>query len=194
MKPSKLQHCWDWLKYSEESWRLAVTQTPMKDHKLMLSWKTCKEQNNKNVCIVKSSSSCRATSTDLPDPLSSLIPIVHRSWIFKAISYIGTGSNRLFCLYHPCEGIHGSISFRSSSLLLQQCPTCLARLTLIVLVIGGRWLYSCYFVGCCLQDLFNIAHSIFMYSQVTLSNTNNLYCHIIFSNNTNNFHNDQFDL
>ena len=24
---------------------------------------------------------------------------------------------------------------------------------------GGRWLYSCCFVGCCLQDLFNIAHS-----------------------------------
>ena len=48
----------------------------------------------------------------------------------------------------------------SSSLFLQQCPACLARLTLIVFVMGGRWRYSCCFVGCCLRDLFNIARSI----------------------------------
>ena len=30
----------------------------------------------------------------------------------------------------------------SSSLLLQQCPVYLVRLTLIVFVRGGRWLYS----------------------------------------------------
>ena len=41
----------------------------------------------------------------------------------------------------------------SSSLLLLQCPVCLVRLTLIVFVMGGRWPYSCCFVGCCLQDL-----------------------------------------
>ena len=29
--------------YKEESWRLAVMQTPMKDHQLMLVWKTLKE-------------------------------------------------------------------------------------------------------------------------------------------------------
>ena len=27
-----------------------------------------------------SSSSCRAASTDIPDPLSPLLPIVHRLW------------------------------------------------------------------------------------------------------------------
>ena len=48
----------------------------------------------------------------------------------------------------------------SSSLLLQQCPACVVRLTLIVLVMGGRWAYSCWFFGCCLQDLFNIARNI----------------------------------
>ena len=48
----------------------------------------------------------------------------------------------------------------SSSLLLQQCPACLVCLTLIVFVIGDRWPYSCCFVGCCPQDLFNIARSI----------------------------------
>ena len=30
----------------------------------------------------------------------------------------------------------------SSSLLLQQCPACLVRLTWIVFVMVGRWLYS----------------------------------------------------
>ena len=33
----------------------------------------------------------------------------------------------------------------SSSLLLQQCPASLIRLTLIVFVMEGRWPYSC---GC----------------------------------------------
>ena len=36
-------------------------------------------------------SSCRATSTDIPDPLSSLLPIVHRlRQVFKAASRILT--------------------------------------------------------------------------------------------------------
>ena len=37
------------------------------------------------------SSSCRAESTDIPDPLSSLLPIVHRLWqVFRATSRILT--------------------------------------------------------------------------------------------------------
>ena len=59
-----------------------------------------------------------------------------------------------------CKGVHRSMSLMNSSLLLQQCPACLVYLTWIVFVMGGRWPYSCCFVGCCLQDLFNIAHSI----------------------------------
>ena len=35
----------------------------------------------------------------------------------------------------------------SSSLILQQCPACLVRLTWIVFVMGGRWPYSWCFVG-----------------------------------------------
>ena len=58
----------------------------------------------------------------------------------------------------PCEGVHRSTSLMSLSLLLQQCPTCLVHLTLIIFVMGGRWPYSCCFVGCCLQDLFIIAY------------------------------------
>ena len=37
----------------------------------------------------------------------------------------------------PCEGVHKSTSLMSSSLLLQQCPSCLVRLILIVFVMDG---------------------------------------------------------
>ena len=60
----------------------------------------------------------------------------------------------------PYVGVHRSTSLMSSSLLLQQCPACLVRLTCIVFMMGGRWLYSWCLVECCRQDLFNIAHSI----------------------------------
>ena len=60
----------------------------------------------------------------------------------------------------PCVGVHKSTSLMSSSLLLQQCPACLVRLTWIVFVIGGRWPYSWCLVGCCRQDLFKITRSI----------------------------------
>ena len=54
----------------------------------------------------------------------------------------------------PYVGVHRSISLMSSSLLLQQCPACLVCLTWIVFVMGCRWPYSWYLVGCCCQDLF----------------------------------------
>ena len=57
----------------------------------------------------------------------------------------------------PYVGVHRSTSLTSSSLLLQQCPACLARLTCIVFVMGGRWSYSWCLVGFCRQDLFSIA-------------------------------------
>ena len=60
----------------------------------------------------------------------------------------------------PCEGVHRSTSLMSWSLLLQQCPVCLVRLIFIFFVMGGKWPYGCFFVGCCLQDLFNIARNI----------------------------------
>ena len=38
-----------------------------------------------------SPSSCRAASTDIPDPLSPLLPIIHHSWqVFRATSRILT--------------------------------------------------------------------------------------------------------
>ena len=60
----------------------------------------------------------------------------------------------------PCVGVHKSTSLTSSSLLLQQCPACLVRLTWIAFVKGGRWPYSWCLVGCCRPDLFKIVRSI----------------------------------
>ena len=41
----------------------------------------------------------------------------------------------------PCVGVHKSTSLMSSSLLLQQCPACLVRLTWIVFVIEFIYIY-----------------------------------------------------
>ena len=113
-----------------------------------------------------SSSSCRAGSTDIPDPLSPLFPIVHRLRQVPGQHPISSHSCWMYVragrptFARPCVGIHKSTSLMSSSLLLQKCPACLVRLTWIVFVIGGRWPYSWCLVGCCRQDLFKIARSI----------------------------------
>ena len=72
-------------------------------------------------------------------------------------------------------GVHRSTSLMSSPLLLQQCPTCLVRLTWIVFVMGGWWPYSWCLVGCCRQDLFNIARNILVYSIICLNYFKVLY-------------------
>ena len=60
----------------------------------------------------------------------------------------------------PYAGVHRCTSLTISSLLLQQSLAYMVRLACIVFVIGGRWPYSWYLVGCCHQDLFNIALNI----------------------------------
>ena len=60
----------------------------------------------------------------------------------------------------PYVGVHRSTSLISLSLLHQQWPACLVHLTWIVFMMEGRWLDSWCFVGCCRQDLFNIARNI----------------------------------
>ena len=85
------------------------------------------------------------------------------------LSFIASGrssglhpiSSQSFCMYvragrpafvRPYVGVHRSTSLMSSPLPLQQCPACLVRLTWIVFVMGGRWPYSLFLVGCCRQD------------------------------------------
>ena len=60
----------------------------------------------------------------------------------------------------PYVEVYRSTSLMRSSLLIQQCPACLFRLAWIVFGMGGRWSYSWCLVGCCCQDLFNIARNI----------------------------------
>ena len=61
---------------------------------------------------------------------------------------------------HLCDRVYRRMLLMSQSLSLQQCPACSVHLIWMVLQMGGWWPYSCCFVGCCFQDLFNIAHSI----------------------------------
>ena len=84
---------------------------------------------------------------------SELHPVSSRS----CCMYVLAGQSAFSRLY---VGVHRSTSLMSSSLLLQQCPACLVSLTWIVFVMGGRWPYSWCLVGCCRQDLFNIALNI----------------------------------
>ena len=56
-------------------------------------------------------------------------------------------------------GVHRSTSLMSSSLLLQQCPAHLVRLTCIVFVMGGRWPYSWCFGGVAARTCFQKFHS-----------------------------------
>ena len=107
-------------------------------------------------------------------PLAQVSPTLSRHF---SLSFIASGrfsglhpvSSQSCYLYvragrhtfaRPYVGVHRSTSLISSSLLLQQCPACLVHLTWIVFVMGGRWTYSWCLVGCCRQDLFNIARNI----------------------------------
>ena len=123
---------------------------------------SCVNKFDKRVAYSKyhqsSSSSCRAAST-----LSPILPIVHHLWqVFRATSshsccmYVRAGRPAFARHY---VGVHRSTSLLSSSLLLRQCPACLVHLTWIVFAMENRWPYSWYFVGCCCQDLFNIARN-----------------------------------
>ena len=88
-----------------------------------------------------------------PSSSSRLHPLSTQSCCIRVLA----GCPAFAC---PREGVHRSTSLMSLSLLLQQCPACLVCLTSIVFMMGGKWPYSCCFVGCCFQDLFNIARSI----------------------------------
>ena len=62
---------------------------------------------------------------------SGLHPVSsHSCWM-----YVGAGRP---AFARPYVGVHRSTSLMRSSLLLQQCPACLVRLTWIVFVTGGR--------------------------------------------------------
>ena len=79
----------------------------------------------------------------------------------------------------PCVGIHKSTSLMSSSLLLQQCPACLVRLTWIVFVIGGK----CCIPGWGKKDhntsYKNITHTIYSQKGLNLCGDWRIQCCIL---------------
>ena len=108
------------------------------------------------------------------EPLAQISLTLSRQF---SLSFIASGrssglhpvSSYCCCMYvragrpafvRPYVRVHRSTSLMSSSLLLQQCLACLVRLAWIVFVMRGRWQNSWYLVGCCCQDLFNIARNI----------------------------------
>ena len=68
-------------------------------------------------------------------------------------------------LVRPCEGVHWRTSLMNSFLLLQQYAACFIHLIWIVLEMGGKRPCSCYFLGCCFQDLFNVVRCILVQFQ-----------------------------
>ena len=111
-----------------------------------------------------SSSWYHAASTDLTDPLSPSISIVHCS---RRSSRLYPVSAQSCCIYilagRPClcssmwrgpqEYITYEFVFTSPAVSRKSGSS-------RVFVIGGRWPYSCCSVGCCLQGLFNTARRI----------------------------------
>ena len=115
---------------------------------------------------MSSSSSCRAATTDFPDSpplsLSLTIRLYHSSlpagpldFILYLYRFISRPT-----LARPCEGVHRRSSLMSSFLLLQLCPAYLVLHIWIVLEMGDRWPYNCYFMGCRLQVLFDMTRCI----------------------------------
>ena len=82
---------------------------------------------------------------------------LHLVSIQSCCRYVQAGCSTLARL---CEEVSWRTSLMSSSLFFQLCPTCLIHLIWMIFKMGGRCPYSCYFVKCCFQDLFNIALSI----------------------------------
>ena len=157
---------WLWLEFNTKVFLITYIFTWFNARK----YRAISQYNSsvKNTHKMSSSSSCRATGTDIPDPLSPLLSFIasgrssglhpvssHSCWM-----YVRAGRP---AFARPYVGVYRSTSFMSSSLLLQLWPACLVRLTWIVFVMGGRWPYSWCFVGCCRQDLFNIARNILVW-------------------------------
>ena len=83
------------------------------------------------VLYISSSSSCHAISSDILDPLSPPLPIVHR------LRQVPRATPRIL----------------TELLYVGSSPARLVRLTWIIFVMGSKWPYSYCFVGCYLQDL-----------------------------------------
>ena len=110
-----------------------------------------------------SSSSSRADSTEFPNSLSFVTPPYQ-------LSLLASPLNHTLCPYrteisitpaHLCGGVNERISLMSSSLLLQQCPAYLVRLTWMISEMWGKQTNSRCFIGSCYQEFLK-KHIIFL--------------------------------
>ena len=87
--------------------------------------------------LPSSSSPCRVSSTDIPDTLTPLFLTFIASGRSSGLHPVSSHSCWMYvragrpAFARPYVGVHRSTSLMSSSLLLQQCPACLVRLTWI---------------------------------------------------------------
>ena len=114
--------------------------------------------------INKSSSSCHVASTDLPDTLSQPVSIVHCSWeVFKATSCIKTKLLYIGFCWSSClcsSMWRGPQEYHAYKFVLTfPAVFCMSGSSNLDSFRDG---YSCCFVGCCLQDLFNTAFSLYV--------------------------------
>ena len=65
------------------------------------------------------------------------------------------------------------------SFLLEQYPACFVCLIWMILEVGDKWPYSWCFLGCCFQDLFSRAHSIFTLSPSSFSSIRLVRIHVV---------------
>ena len=80
-------------------------RSPQKKQTKNKQQKTNKQKKSSCLRYISSSSSCRAVSTDIPDPLSSLLPIVHCFWqvlratsrILTELLYVDSSWSSCFC-------------------------------------------------------------------------------------------------
>ena len=99
------------------------------------------------------SSSSHTDDTDFRETLSSSVPDIHfYGQAFQTTSYIHSAdvtyvlAGRL-SLPHSCVLVHSWISLMIAYLLLQSCHTCFINLTRMVVKMGGKKQYSCFFLG-----------------------------------------------
>ena len=135
-----------------------------------------------------SSSLYCAVIMDFSDSLSPFIHFNHPLLLAALLNYI-------LCLYKAivykvlvgqpilvrlCERVHRRTSLMNLSLLFKKCPY-LACLIWMFLQIGGRWPYSCCFVGCCFQDFFNRSCSILAQFPSSFSSIRLVSVHVMHS-------------
>ena len=77
-------------------------------------------------------------------------------------------------------GVYRRTPLMSSFLLPQQYLTCLVHLIWMVLEMGGKCPYHCYFVGCCFQKMFNIARSILVKFLSSFSSIHFVSAHMVY--------------